>query len=140
VLGIGTFVRRNLAIVCGVLSLGSAPTPGLSLRLNAPNEVRVGERMSLQIELELPPGAAAPVLLTQSAAGEAIEVLRGRLSRSDAREVHGNVLRFELPLLARAPGTGIVRVHALAYVCAEACVAVESEARASLLVLNGPAN
>jgi hypothetical protein len=138
---LGTFnaVRTTLVILCALLSVGQASSPGVALRVSTPGEVRVGELVSLQVELELPPGAAAPVLLTPSASGESVEVLRGRLSRGDAREVRGQTLRFELPVLARAPGTGLVQVHALAYVCTDVCVAVEREVRASLLVLNGSA-
>jgi hypothetical protein len=117
------------------LALGAAPGAGVSLEVRAPTELRAGARALLDVTVVLPANAAEPVLLTQSAEGEALEVVRGRFMRSDARDTDGGVLRFELPVLARAVGAGVVRVHALAYVCAPDCLALEREARTTVSVL-----
>jgi hypothetical protein len=108
----------------------------LSFRLSGPPEMRVGERGAVTITLELGPDDAPNVLLTPVVDGGAIEVVRGRLLRDDARDPQSRLLTFELPVLARAPGTGAVRVHALAYRCTPRCVALEREARVSVVVLS----
>jgi hypothetical protein len=132
----GASVRAcALLAVCLLLGATGAGGQALTLELSAPSELRVGERALLAVTLELPAGAASPLLLTQTAEGEALEVVRGRLMRADARDPEATPLRFDLPVVARAPGTSIVRVHALAYVCAPACRAVEAEARVSVAVL-----
>jgi hypothetical protein len=105
------------------------------IELQLPSELRVGQHARMLIELKLPPGAAEPLLLTPFREGAALEVVKGRLLRSDALATPG-ALRFELPLLALAPGSAVVGVRALAYVCgAQQCRALELETRANLLVL-----
>jgi hypothetical protein len=55
--------------------------------------------------------------------GEAVEVVRGRLTRPDAKTVDGDAsrLRFEVPVLAKSEGTAILRVDLMTYVCARVC-------------------
>jgi hypothetical protein len=62
-------------------------------------------------------------------------VVKGRLLRSDARDAQANPLVFELPVLARAPGSALIGVRLLAYLCEPGCRAVEVEARANVMVL-----
>jgi hypothetical protein len=128
---------RFLAVALSALGWGQPARAGsgLALEVAGPTELHAGERAVLAIALELPPDFAPNVLLTPVAEGEALEVVRGRLMRGDARDTEGSNLRFDLPILAQTPGTGVVRVHALAYRCAPDCVAVEREARVSLVVL-----
>jgi hypothetical protein len=113
----------------------AAADPGLQLHVAEAQELRVGDRAVLDVSLDLPANAAAPLLLTQTVEGEAVEVVRGRLMRKDARDPNARQLHFDVPLLARAPGTSIVRVHALVYVCQAQCEAVELEKRVSIAVL-----
>lgn len=116
-----------------------AEAPAPRLTLSAPAEITVGERRVVELALDLPEGPAAPLLLTPAALGEAVEVVRGRLLRSDARQDGDPTrLRFELPIVARAPGTAVVRVHVATYQCARSCIAVSAEARATLRVVEPP--
>jgi hypothetical protein len=107
----------------------------IELKLEPPRELHVGEHARVLLEVQLPEGAAEPLLLTPFHEGAALEVVKGRLLRSDARDRAANPLRFELPVLARAPGASVLGVRLLAYVCRERCRAVEAEVRANLVVL-----
>jgi hypothetical protein len=63
-------------------------------------------------------------------------VVRGRFLRGDALAPTSQPLRFQLPVVGRAPGTSILRTQALAYVCrGEHCEALEAETRVSIAVL-----
>jgi hypothetical protein len=140
-------VRRLLltvALLAGSSALAADIAP--ALQVTEAKELRVGERAFLEVTLELPADAASPLLVTQTVEGEAVEVVRGRLMRKDARDPEATPLRFDIPLLARAPGTSIVRVHALIYPCSargrndsltrpDACAALELEKRVSVVVL-----
>lgn len=107
-----------------------APT----LKMQAPSKLKVGDRASVKLTLTLPEGSAEPLLLTPTSDGPAVEVVRGRLMRSDARDARANPLRFEIPIVARRPGTSVLRVRVLSYHCNEQCTAVQSEASQALEV------
>lgn len=113
----------------------AAPSKVPVLRLEVPRELHVGEHAQLALWVDLPAHAGVPVLITPYREGEALEIVRGRLLRSDARDPRADPLRFELPVLARAPGTGLIGVRLLAYVCEPQCRAVEVETRANVVVL-----
>lgn len=130
----------RVASIAGALWLGSyaeassdAPLPRVILR--APPEMVVGELSRLEIEVQLPEVAAEPLMLTPYRDGEALEVVKGRLLRSDARDPAGQPLRFELPVLARAHGSARVGVRLLAYLCEPGCRAVEVEDHKTVVVL-----
>ena len=53
--------------------------------------------------------------------GEAVEVVRGRLSLPDAKVMDDGRLRFEVPVLAKSEGTAILRVDVMTYVCERTC-------------------
>jgi hypothetical protein len=115
-----------------------APSAALpAMRITPPRELHVGEHARLELEVSLPAQAAGPLLITPFCEGQALEVVKGRLLRSDARDPNERPLRFELPVLARAAGVARVGVQLLAYVCEhqERCRAVEAEARADVVVL-----
>src|SRR5688572_25690418 len=116
---------------------GTRPSGQPGLRLSPPNELHVGQHARLELELLLPSDAAGPLLITPFREGEALEVVKGRLLRSDARDPSERPLRFELPVLARAPGVARVGVHLLAYVCdaSKRCRAIEADARTDVVVL-----
>lgn len=107
--------------------------PRLSLVL--PSELHPNEHALVTLEVELPAHAGQPLLLTPFREGESIEIVRGRLLRSDARDSTANPLRFELPILAHAPGAAVVGVKLLAYLCTPRCRAVEVETRRNVVVL-----
>lgn len=133
--GVG-WLRRALAIAAWLALFSQAAAEGgPALRVAEPRELRVGERTTLEVTLELTPDVASPLLVTQTVEGEAVEVVRGRLMRKDARDPEAASLRYDVPVLAHAPGTSIVRVHALVYRCREVCQALELETRVSVVVL-----
>jgi hypothetical protein len=100
----------------------------------------------------------APLLLTPVCEGSAVDAVRGRLLREDAdpevgpdgdeagREGAGRdrvgrdgapprpALRFRVPVLARAPGTSVLRVRVSTWRCAARCRAVEADASVVLRV------
>lgn len=110
-----------------------AETPRLVLEV--PRELRVGEHAHVDLVVVLPADAAEPLLITPYREGEALEVVKGRLLRSDARDPAAKPLRFELPVLATAPGTALIGVRLLAYLCSPRCREVEVETRATVIVL-----
>ena len=125
-----------LGSLAGLAPIASARESALPrLTLEVPRELHVGEHAHVDLVVELPAEAAEPLLVTPFREGEALDVVKGRLLRSDARDPSATPLRFELPVLAAAPGTALIGVKLLAYVCAPRCRAVEVEARASVLVL-----
>jgi hypothetical protein len=71
--------------------------------------------------VELANGASAPLLLTPRIEGSAVELVRGRLLRADARVLDATHLRFELPVVARSEGTAILRVEVTTYLCTTRC-------------------
>lgn len=108
-----------------------------ALQLTPPRELHVGEHARFELIVTLPAQAAGPLLITPFREGQALEVVKGRLLRSDARDADETPLRFELPVLARAAGVARVGVRLLAYVCErdDRCRAVEAEARVDVMVL-----
>jgi hypothetical protein len=131
----------RLGLAAGLLLAGAAHAHGQaargapSLKLQLPTDLHVGEHARFVIEVHMPPGAGQPLLLTPFREGQALEVVKGRLLRSDARDAQANPLLFELPVLARAPGSALIGVRLLAYQCEPGCRSVEVEARASVMVL-----
>ncbi len=78
-----------------------------------------------------------PLLVTPSSEGTALEVVRGRLLRAEAQDPRAEVLEFQVPVVARGPGTAVVRVRAAGYACEARCRPVHAEA--SLIVHVAPA-
>lgn len=112
----------------------AAELPVLSLEL--PVDLRVGQHARVLLSVQLPPAAARPLLVTPFHEGAALEIVKGRLLRADARDPAENPLRFELPILALAPGAAVIGARLLAYVCDKtSCRAVEVETRANVVVL-----
>ena len=128
----------GLAVVLSWALLG-ATAASLQVVVTVPNDVRVGDRAVLVVDVALPKGALGPLLVTPRALGGAVEVVRGRLMRSDALkgEHPEDSLRFHVPIVARSPGTALIRVHVAAYVCEDRCRAVEVEVQRSVLVVEG---
>jgi hypothetical protein len=106
-----------------------------TLELEVPADLHVGEHARVLLSARLPTGAAKPLLVTPFREGSALEIVKGRLLRSDAADATANPLRFELPVVALAPGAAVIGVRVLAYVCRDTCRAVEVETRANVVVL-----
>jgi len=123
--------RSSLAVLAWG-SLASAQASSILIEPHA--SMRVGDRASLVVRLDLPADASEPVLLTTGSEGSALEVVRGRFVRLDAKGPSASALRFEVPLVARAAGSAIFRAHVLFYRCAKICVAVEQDAQALIEV------
>jgi len=124
-------LRSSLAVLAWG-SLASAQAPSIVIEPHA--SMRAGDRASLVVRLDLPADASEPVLLTTGSEGSALEVVRGRFVRLDAKGPSESTLRFEVPLVARAAGSAIFRAHVLFYRCAKTCVAVEQDAQALIEV------
>ncbi len=130
-------VTAMLAASAGTLGAqasGSAPAEALSVTIQPPGALRAGTTAELMVTVSRPPDQDHPLLLTPSAEGAAIEVVRGRLLRADARSRERGQLRFAVPLRMRERGPAIVRVEVQSYRCASRCEAVSARAAAELVV------
>jgi hypothetical protein len=79
--------------------------------------------------VELSDATPQPLLLTPRIEGAAVELVRGRLLRADAKSLDSKHLSFNIPVVARREGTAILRVEVMTYVCATRCsrvIAIES--------------
>lgn len=126
-----------LAVLVSIAASASAEEhrPTVTVRLDAPSHIATGDHLSMVATVTLSPPNRLPLLLTPSSEGTAIEVVRGRLLRADAEEPKANPLVFRIPLVARGPGTAVLRVRVLAYSCHELCRRVSVERTLTLRVL-----
>ena len=123
--------RRRAATALGVVALAvaalvppraaDADETTVTLTLSAPERIEVGDRVALTATVRLAPPNDLPLLLTPSAEGTAVDVVRGRLLRANANDPDAAPLVFRIPLVARGSGTAVVRVEVLAYACDELC-------------------
>ena len=93
-----------------------------------------GAHHSVELEVSLAPGQGAPLLVTPTIEGSAVEVVRGRLLRSDAVDPQASPLRFRLPIVANSPGTSVLRVEVRGFACAQRCQPVQGSASLVLRV------
>ncbi|MEO0323645.1 MAG: hypothetical protein AAF447_11865 [Myxococcota bacterium] len=100
-----------------VASNGAAQPTAISARFDVPEELRVGDRRAVVLVVA-GVEAGLPVLITTAEEGTAIEVVRGRLTRLDAETPDAEPLRFPIPLVARAPGTSVLRAELRTFACA----------------------
>jgi hypothetical protein len=110
-------------LLIAAANLGFVRRELVQIELAPERTVRAGSHTAVEVIVQLPAGNDSPLLLTPSVEGEAVEVVRGRLMRPDAKPVAGDDtrLRFEVPVLARSEGTAILRVDVTTYVCARVC-------------------
>jgi hypothetical protein len=126
----------GMSVVFACFCLAATPLDRGTLNVSVPEPIHVGDHASLTLTLHLPDGAKGPVLVTPRTQGSAVEVVRGRLLKSDAKDPGADPLVFELPMLARSAGQAVVSVRALVYRCDDAeCDALTLEARKNVLVL-----
>lgn len=119
-----------LTLACLVLLLAPAAAQDrevVRVTLSSPSHLVADGAAEVVAEVVVPPGGR-PILVTPTSEGTAVEVVRGRLLRTDADEIRPNVLLFRIPIRARGPGTAVLRVRVLAYDCAVRCRAVEGDA------------
>ena len=106
----------------------------LRLALGSLPALEVGKRATLEVRLFFPGEESRPLLLTASAEGVAVDVVRGRMMRGDAEDPAGSPLVFRVPLVARAAGTSVLRVRVDGYVCRPGCQAAAANATLSVEV------
>lgn len=128
-----------LAVIVSIAASASASAeehqPTVTVRLQAPSHIVTGDHLSMVATVVLSPPNRLPLLLTPSSQGTAIDVVRGRLLRADADDPQANPLVFHIPLVARGPGTAVLRVRVLAYSCDQLCHRVRVERALTLRVL-----
>jgi hypothetical protein len=131
-----TTERRAASLVAAAcaLALAHAAADGgqVSVHNRGDDSLPLSAHTSIPVVVELAPPSAAghPLLLTPHIEGNAIELVRGRLLRADAKPDDATHLRFELPVVARSEGTAILRVDLITYSCDPVCRRVSaSESR-----------
>lgn len=108
----------------------------IEVALEPPPRLSVGDRAEVIALVRTGERAGAPMLLTPSSEGSAVEVVRGRLMRGDADPSEGDVLRFRVPIVARTAGTAVVRVRVDGFACeAQRCLPLVVESSVALEVL-----
>lgn len=110
-------------VLLAAAQLSAAQSGPVRVQLAAEQTLSAGAHAAIEVLVELPEGNDAPLLLTPSLEGVALEVVRGRLSRPDGKAVDeaGTRLRFEIPVRARSEGTAILHVDVMTYVCSRTC-------------------
>src|SRR5262245_38976814 len=131
--------RRVLQLGAALLTAAVCDSPALAddlqLTLQPEQHLPRNAHTSIAVTVELPSGRDnLPLLLTPRIEGAAVELVRGRLLRSDAKPIDATHLRFEIPVVARSEGTAILRVHLATYLCEESCRRIEMTASAVLEV------
>ncbi|MFW5920221.1 MAG: hypothetical protein ACOCUS_00170 [Polyangiales bacterium] len=111
-----------------------AEEPHVELTLTPPERLEEGDRARVVAEVRRPEGNDRPLLLTPSSEGTAVEVVRGRLLRADAEDPDARVLRFRIPIVARSPGTAVLRAEVLAHHCTRRCRPLRARAATPLRV------
>ncbi|MET0388906.1 MAG: hypothetical protein ABW321_23235 [Polyangiales bacterium] len=85
-------------------------------------QLTLAAHASIEVLVELPHGGEElPLALTPRIEGAAVELMRGRLLRSDAKRESPTRLHFFVPVIARSAGTAILRVDLMAYTCDPSC-------------------
>jgi len=112
---------------------------GVALQIVEPNELRAGTTAAIEVVVRVRRGQEQAMLLTPSAEGEALRVVRGRLLRRDATRAEDGSLHFAVPVLARVAGTAVLRVELLTYDCssADGCHAIRQSQRMTLEIRGG---
>lgn len=117
----------------GALLASSLAAQASFVSLEPPSSLRAGERATAVALIDLP--TDVPVILTPRVNGTALDIVRGRLLRSDALDPDARPLRFRVPLVARSAGTAILRVHVASFRCeGDECEPIEEEASATLRI------
>ncbi len=120
-------MTRAALLGCSLwLAAGSAAAQdALHVEIEPPAELRQGDRTEIVARVIGTDGL--PVLVTPTSEGTAIEVVRGRLMRSDAADPDAAVLELRIPVVARQAGTAVLRVSVSGYACDGRCRAVTAQ-------------
>jgi hypothetical protein len=110
------------------MAAGAGAQARLAIEIQGGDSLARASHASVPVLVSVPAGDATPLLLTPSVEGSAVEVVRGRLLRSDAKPLADGRLRFEVPVVARSEGTAILRVDVSSYVCDPRCRASAASA------------
>jgi hypothetical protein len=130
---------RVLLLAC--LALVPSPThaaPGSadgSLRIEAPASLPIGANR-IAVILRPPLGPVMPLLLTVSVEGDALQAVRARFLRADAKLEKSGELRFDVPVLARAAGIALMRAEVSTYRCSKRCRQLHEQTSVQLQVAN----
>jgi len=88
----------------------------------------------LEVVVELGDSREQPLMLDVASEGEALQVVRGRFRRSDARLDGDGRLHFSVPIVVRAQGSAIVRTELRTYRCSQGCREVRVSSQRTLTV------
>jgi len=122
-------------LALGICTRAIAAAPELQISLQPEQHLPRDAHTAIEVIVQLPAGSAdLPLLLTPRIEGAAVELVRGRLLRSDAKLVERGRLRFGVPVVARSEGTAILRVSVTTYICTQSCQRVEAMTSAVLEV------
>jgi hypothetical protein len=88
----------------------------------------------LEVVVEMGDSREQPLMLDVASEGEALQVVRGRFRRADARLGEDGRLRFSVPIVVRAQGNAIVRTELRTYRCRESCREVRVRVQRTLTV------
>ena len=100
----------------------------LGLRIEAADPLAVGTTAHVAVFVRVPPGDDQPLMLTPASEGDAVRVVRGRLSRADAKRNAQGELVFAVPVVVRSAGAAVLRVDALTYHCPRRCEPLRASA------------
>lgn len=129
---------RYQCVLWSLLLWASLPAAALeptsTLTIEPATELRVGARASIPLLLHWRGTRPVQIIVSAHAEGRALDVVRGRLLRADAIDPEANPLRFDLPVVAAAPGVALLTVTALSYPCAFRCEAQRIEASRQILI------
>ncbi|MCA9605485.1 MAG: hypothetical protein KC619_07810, partial [Myxococcales bacterium] len=127
------------ALLVSLLWLAAVPAAaqGLEVAIETPSQLRQGDRTEIVARVMGSDGL--PVLVTPSSEGTAVEVVRGRLMRTDATDPAAAVLELRIPIVAREAGTAVLRVRVSGYACEARCRAVSAETSVVIQVASAAA-
>lgn len=133
--------ERVRAALWGLLLWVSASSPLLAAQsaaivtISGEDTLTQATHTSIPVLVSLTEASAAyPLTLTPRIEGAAVELVRGRLLRSDAKLIDATHLRFDVPVVARSQGTAILRVELMTYACDSDCQRVTAQASRALHV------
>jgi hypothetical protein len=112
----------------GCASLAHADESRVRVEIQGGDALERSAHLGVTVLVQLPAAGDVPLLLTPRVEGTAVEVVRGRLLRSDGKALDATHLRFEVPVVARSEGTAILRVDVSTYVCEPRCLPVGASA------------
>jgi len=124
--------RRARALRLGASLLGwlcvpcestqAAPEPPAWITISGADTLQRDTHTALAVVVTLPPERAEmPLALTPHIDGSAVELVRGRLLRADAKQARAGELHFAIPVVARSEGTAILRIDLMTYACDPVC-------------------